>query len=143
MDTKSTLFVVQDNPRLDFTPAREFAGWPPRTIFGPGQITLSPQVALDHARNVLQAMLPDDYLLLTGDPVMIGICVTVAAQLHGKVRVLRWDRRTLSYLSIGVDFCAPFTLKGESDADGNKYDDLNLDRYPDEDDEVESSSIER
>jgi hypothetical protein len=49
-------------------------------------------------------MTRDDFLVLVGDPVMIGLCVAVAAELIGRVRLLRWDKRTLAYFPIEVDF---------------------------------------
>ncbi len=97
-------FLVQDNPTLDFSPLREYAAWPPEVVFDPGQVTLHPQHALKHARTKLQGMQEDDFLLLNGDPVMIGICLAVAAELIGRVKLLRWDRREKIYLPITLDF---------------------------------------
>jgi hypothetical protein len=37
---------------------------------------------------------------------MMGLCVAVAVELIGKVKLLRWDRRTLKYFPIEVDFLA-------------------------------------
>lgn len=100
-----TIFVTHEDPRLDYAPAfkwgeRMVAIFPP----GAGQVTLSPQVALANARRVLASMTRDDYLVLVGDPVMIGLCVAVAAEMVGSVRMLRWDKRTLSYVPVEVDF---------------------------------------
>jgi hypothetical protein len=100
-----TVFVTHEDPRLDYSPAfkwgeRMVAVFPP----GAGQITLSPQSALANARRVMQTMTREDFLVLVGDPVMIGLCVAVAAELVGRVRMLRWDKRTLSYVPVEVDF---------------------------------------
>jgi hypothetical protein len=97
-------FLVQDNPTLDFSPLRAYASWPPEVVFDPGQVTLHPQHALEHARSKLKFMQEDDCLLLNGDPVMIGICLAVAAELIGRVKLLRWDRREKIYLPIALDF---------------------------------------
>lgn len=100
----STVFVVQDNPKLSYQDARKYgtrliAVFPPRE-----QVELSPQYALAQARKVLDAMQPGDSLVLVGDPVMIGICVNVAAEKIGKVRLLRWDKRDFTYIPVEVDF---------------------------------------
>lgn len=101
---KPRAFLVQDNPTLDFSPLREYADWPPEVVFDPGQVTLHPQHALEHARTRLESMQEDDFLLLNGDPVMIGICLAVAAEQLGRVKLLRWDRREKIYLPIVLDF---------------------------------------
>lgn len=102
--TKPRAFLVQDNATLDFSPLREYAAWPPEVIYDPGQVTLHPQHAVEIARKKLGSMKPSDYLLLNGDPVMIGISLAIAAELHGRVNLLRWDRREKVYLPIIVDF---------------------------------------
>lgn len=101
----ATIFVTHEDPRLDYSPAYRWgdklvAIFPP----GSGQITLSPQAALANARTKLRTMTRDDYLILVGDPVMIGLCVAVAAEMIGRVRLLRWDKRSLSYTPVEVDF---------------------------------------
>lgn len=98
-------FLVQDNPKLDFLPLREHAVWPPLIVFGAGQVTLEPQYALQHAREVLKDLAPRDFLVLSGDPVMIGICMAVVSDYFGRVRVLRWDRFEMTYVPIVLDFC--------------------------------------
>ena len=43
----------------------------------------------------------EDYLLLIGDPVAIGLSVAIAAEINnGQVNLLKWDRRTSRYLPI-------------------------------------------
>lgn len=97
------VFITSEDPKLDYSPALE---WGERIIgvFPPGQVHLHPQVALYRARGVLREMQPDDWLALSGDPVKIGICVAVAAERIGRVKMLRWNRQTMNYLPIEVDF---------------------------------------
>lgn len=97
------VFVTSEDPRLDYSAAREF-GTEIIGVFPPGQVHLSPQIALYRARAVLRSMKREDYLALVGDPVKIGICVAIAAERCGKVKLLRWNRNTLNYLPIEVDF---------------------------------------
>lgn len=46
----------------------------------------------------------NDYLLLFGDPVAIGVaCALAASANNGKFSVLKWDRREQRYYPIEVD----------------------------------------
>ena len=98
-----TVFVSQEDARLDYSPARKW-GEPIVAIFPPGQVQLSPQVALAQARRTLQGMTRDDFLVLVGDPVMIGLCVAVAAEKIGRVKMLRWNKWDFKYYPVEVDF---------------------------------------
>lgn len=99
----TTVFVTTENPTLDYSPAYQF-GENIVAVFPPGQVHLNPQVAIYRARGVLKAMQPGDYLALVGDPLKIGVCMTVAAERLGKFNTLKWNRQSLSYLAIPVDF---------------------------------------
>lgn len=100
----SKAFIVSENQRFSYA---DVLNWCQEMvpIFRPGtQVTLNPQTALGHARKVLRDMTADDYLVLIGDPVIIGICVAVAAEFLGTVKVLRWDKFSTRYVPIEIDF---------------------------------------
>ena len=45
-----------------------------------------------------------DYILLTGDPAVIGIsCAIVSDYTSGKFNLLKWDRREAKYYPINFD----------------------------------------
>ena len=45
-----------------------------------------------------------DYLLLIGDPAIIGVCCAIAAEVNnGKFKVLKWDKREYRYYDIEID----------------------------------------
>ena len=101
----STAFVTYENPDLDLSPADKWVDsivliFPERV----SQITLQPQTALARVRKVLSTMTRDDYLILLGDPVMMGMVTAVAAELLGKVKILRFDRREFKYIPVEIDF---------------------------------------
>ncbi len=53
--------------------------------------------------DALETFSDNDYLLLSGDPVCIGICFTVAALNNkGKVKALKWDRIEEKYYPVSV-----------------------------------------
>lgn len=101
--SNETVYLTHEDPRFDYTPARKF-GRLIKPIFPPGQIQLSPQVALYRARLILREIDGSDWIALVGDPIKIGICVAVAAERLGRLRLLKWNRHTLEYLPIEVDF---------------------------------------
>lgn len=58
--------------------------------------------ALEQIRNGLSTMSHDDYIVAVGDPVLLAAAIAYAADMHGKVKVLRWDRHTKSYTQLEV-----------------------------------------
>ena len=46
----------------------------------------------------------NDYLLLIGDPAIIGLCCAIAADFNnGKFKVLKWDRNDKRYYDLEID----------------------------------------
>jgi hypothetical protein len=46
----------------------------------------------------------DDYLLLTGDPALIGVaCCIVSDLTNGKFNLLKWDKQERRYYPIEID----------------------------------------
>ena len=46
----------------------------------------------------------NDYLLLIGDPAIIGLCCAIAAEANnGKFKVLKWDRNDKRYYDLEID----------------------------------------
>ena len=65
---------------------------------------LSPGPAVRKAKQLLRDFSDDDYLLLIGDPAMIGLSCSVASYNNrGKYKVLMYDRRTFTYFPIQID----------------------------------------
>ena len=74
-------------------------------IFEEGkQIMLSPGPAVRKAKMMLKDLNDKDYLLLIGDPSMIGLACSVAADYNrGRYKVLKYDRRSFTYYPIQID----------------------------------------
>ena len=52
----------------------------------------------------------NDYLLLIGDPAIIGLCCAIASDFNnGKFKVLKWDRIDRKYYDLEID------LKGKNE----------------------------
>ena len=103
IDNKGNVYVIQEVSRFNVITAQQFGKLIP--IFEEGkQIMLSPGPATRKAKNILKDFNDKDYLLLIGDPSMIGLCCSVAAENNrGRYKVLKYDRRTYTYLPITFD----------------------------------------
>ena len=46
----------------------------------------------------------NDYLLLIGDPAIIAVCGSIAADVNnGRFKVLKWDRNDKTYYDLEID----------------------------------------
>ena len=68
------------------------------------QIIMSPGPLIFKLRKLLKDFSPNDYLLLTGDPAIIGISCSIVAEITGgKFSFLKWDRQEKTYYPIKVN----------------------------------------
>ena len=68
------------------------------------QIILSPGPLIFKLRKLLYKYTEKDYLLLTGDPAIIGVaCSIVAEKTNGKFNLLKWDRQEKMYYPIEIN----------------------------------------
>ena len=66
-------------------------------IFSPGPLIFKLRKALKKYRTV-------DYLLLTGDPAIIGVACSIVSDItNGKYNLLKWDKQERKYYSIAID----------------------------------------
>lgn len=98
-----TVFVVQEVPGRDILSALSYGAL--EILLPPGmQVTLSSQPVVRRLRQALKNFSDEDYLLLMGDPVAIGIACSVAASMnHGHYRILKWNRLNRTYIPLFVD----------------------------------------
>ena len=76
------------------------------------QIIFSPGPLVFKLRKGLTNFNKKDYLLLTGDPAIIGVaCSIVSAITNGKYNVLKWDKQERKYYPIEINLYE----KGEID----------------------------
>lgn len=55
-------------------------------------------------RHALRNFSDNDFVLLVGDPVLIGIATAVSLKANrGKANVLKWNRETRSYLKVEIE----------------------------------------
>ena len=68
------------------------------------QIIFSPGPLIFKLRTLLKNFTTDDYLLLTGDPAIIGVaCSIVSDMTNGKYNLLKWDKQERQYYPIEIN----------------------------------------
>jgi hypothetical protein len=76
------------------------------------QIIFSPGPLIFKLRKGLKNFTTEDYLLLTGDPAIIGVaCSIVSDMTNGKYNLLKWDKQERAYYPIEINLYE----KGEID----------------------------
>jgi|TARA_A100001391_G_scaffold72921_1_gene46813 hypothetical protein len=76
------------------------------------QMIFSPGPLIYKLRQGLKNFKAEDYLLLTGDPAIIGVACSIVSDITGgKFRLLKWDKQERKYYSIEINLYE----KGEID----------------------------
>ena len=76
------------------------------------QMIFSPGPLIFKLRKGLRNYKPEDYLLLTGDPAIIGVACSIVSDItNGKYNVLKWDKQERKYYPIEINLYE----KGEID----------------------------
>lgn len=107
----SRVFVVQEMANHDISPAMKF-GEIEILLPSNTQIAFSTIPVVRRLRRKLMDFSDKDYILLTGDPVAIGLACAIASFNNGgRYTALKWDRREYLYIPVKVDV----TENGERD----------------------------
>ena len=76
------------------------------------QMIFSPGPLIYKLRQGLKNFKVDDYLLLTGDPAIIGVACSIVSDItNGKYNVLKWDKQERKYYPVEINLYE----KGEID----------------------------
>ena len=76
------------------------------------QIIFSPGPLVFKLRKALRDFKEKDYLLLTGDPAIIGVACSIVSDItNGKYNLLKWDKQERKYYPISINLYE----KGEID----------------------------
>ena len=108
--TPSTVYVIQEiagtrdgRPKINIMGAAEFGTF---KFLLPelSQIIFSPGPLIFKLRKGLQNYRSKDFLLLTGDPAIIGVaCSIVSDMTNGKYQLLKWDKQERKYYPIQIN----------------------------------------
>ena len=108
--TKSIVYVIQEiagtrdgRPKINIMGAGEFGTF---KFLLPelSQIIFSPGPLIFKLRKGLQNYRQKDFLLLTGDPAIIGVACSIVSDItNGKYQLLKWDKQERKYYPIQIN----------------------------------------
>ena len=109
-DYAATVYVIREipgtragNPKINIMGASQYGKF---KFLLPelSQIIFSPGPLIYKLRNGLKDFNSEDYLLLTGDPAIIGVACSIASDItNGKYNLLKWDRQERKYYPISIN----------------------------------------
>lgn len=107
---KNKVYVIQDvpgsregRPKINIIGASEF-GELKVLLPENSQIILSSGPLVFKLRKLLKEYTPEDYLLLTGDPAIIGVACSIVSDItNGKYKLLKWDKQERRYYPIEIE----------------------------------------
>lgn len=109
----STVYIVNETLRrdpdtgkmdraMDLTPAKAFGELV--HILPPGSLPNNIEYVIETIHKSLRNITSDDFLLLVGNPIAIGIACAVASdKTDGKFGMLRWNPKVREYEPVMVD----------------------------------------
>ena len=108
--SRPTVYVVQEiagtregRPKFNIMGAAEY-GKLKFLLDERSQIIFSPGPLIFKLRSALRDFKSTDYLLLTGDPAIIGVtCSIVSEYTNGKFNLLKWDKQEKRYYPIEIN----------------------------------------
>ena len=109
-DKQSIVYVIQDipgtkvgAPKINIIGATQF-GQLKVLLPENSQIILSPNYVITTLRQKLKEYTTKDYLLLTGDPAIIGVACSIVSDItNGKYNLLKWDKQERRYYPVEIN----------------------------------------
>ena len=109
----STVYVIQEiagtkagNPKINIMGASTYSSSGKFIFLLPefSQMIFSPGPLVYKLRQGLKSFTKKDYLLLTGDPAIIGVACSIVSDItNGKYNLLKWDKQERKYYPIDID----------------------------------------
>ena len=109
-DDSPIVYVIQEipgtkagTPRINIMSASKYGKF--RFLLPEfSQIIFSPGPLIFKLRSLLKDYNPEDFLLLTGDPAIIGVACSIVADItSGKFNLLKWDKQERKYYPIHIN----------------------------------------
>ena len=110
MKKESTVYVLQElpgtkigRPKYNIIGAQKY-GKLKVLLREDTQIIMSPGPIIFELRRLLKDYNSNDYLLLSGDPSVIGLACAIVSDINnGKFKLLKWDRQEKVYYPIEIN----------------------------------------
>jgi hypothetical protein len=108
--TQNFVYVIQDipgtkigAPKINIIGATQY-GQLKVLLPENSQIILSPAYVITTLKQKLKDYKSNDYLLLTGDPAIIGVACSIVSDItNGKYKLLKWDKQERRYYPVEID----------------------------------------
>ena len=108
--TSPIVYVIQEivgtrvgRPRINILGAAEY-GTLKFLLPELSQIVFSPGPLIFKLRSLLKKFSTEDFLLLTGDPALIGVACSIVSDITGgKYKLLKWDKQENKYYPITIN----------------------------------------
>ena len=107
---KPTVYVIQEipgtsegRPKINIIGASQYGEF---KFLLPelSQIIFSPGPLIFKLRSLLKNYSQKDFLLLTGDPAIIGVACSIVSDItNGKYKLLKWDKQERKYYPIEIN----------------------------------------
>ena len=109
-ESEKIVYVIQEipgtkdgRPKINIMGAQKF-GKIRVLLREDSQMIFSPGPIIFELRRLLKEYRSTDFLLLTGDPAIIGVACSVVSDItHGKYNLLKWDRQERMYYPISIN----------------------------------------
>lgn len=101
-----TVYVVQENPRMNYLPAEKFGEvrFLTATEFSPSTHSLRNKQVLEQVMTGLADFDPDvDYLVMSGNPIIMGFAFSLIIQKKGYLKALWYQSIDREYVSVTFD----------------------------------------
>ena len=109
-DREPIVYVIQEiagtrdgRPKINIIGASQYGSFKfllpelSQIIFSPGPLIMKLKKSLKDYRS-------EDYLLLTGDPAIIGVACSIVSDItNGKYNLLKWDKQERRYYPIKIN----------------------------------------
>jgi len=116
----SIVYVIQEiagtrdgKPKINILGASEYGSF---KFLLPelSQIIFSPGPLIFKLRKGLKDFSKKDYLLLTGDPAIIGVACSIVSDIsNGKFKLLKWDKQERKYYPIEINLYEKGEIKDD------------------------------
>ena len=98
------VFIVQDSPGRNYVDASRYGTVQEPLLPATANLFLTTRPVIRTLRDKLRNFTDDDFLLLVGDPNIIGLACAIAASTNvGKYKTLKWDRDSRRYYAASCD----------------------------------------
>jgi len=109
-EREKIVYVIQEipgtkegRPKINIMGAQKF-GTIKVLLKEDSQMIFSPGPIIFELRRLLKTYRSSDYLLLTGDPAIIGVACSIVSDItNGKYNLLKWDKQERQYYPIKIN----------------------------------------